>query len=170
MIKNYITEIIDNEILKFDFLSNDEFLKKQEIIDLLSNEELQKQFISDSLLNKNDKIKIKKIVDSNIISNWDEPNMEDVNNFKLEYSINIEYKYDSSKKPLEFNLNFDSDKIGTNDNNINWKDVDVSINTMDGNEIDFKSFNNAPENIQILFIQQYIQDFIENEIPEIKKY
>lgn len=71
--------------------------------------------------------------------------------------------YDSTKKPLLFNLNFDSDKIDIKeDNSIDWRDIDVSILTMNGDAIDFKAFKNAPENIQILFIQQYVQDFIEN--------
>nr|MDA3779927.1 hypothetical protein [Bacteroidales bacterium] len=161
MIKGNITEIINNEISNFDFLGNDEFLKEQEIIDLLNNEELQKQFLSDSLLNKNDKIKIVKFIDSNIIGNWDELNTEDANHLSLDYSVDIEYLYDSTKKPLLFNLNFNSDKIDVkDDNSINWNDIDVSILTMNDDDIDFNVFNNAPENIQTLFIQQFIQDFI----------
>lgn len=167
MTKINITEIINDEISNFDFLGNDEYLREQEIVDLLSNKELQKQFISDSLLNKINRINIIKIVDSNLISNWEEPNTNDANQILLDYSINMKYEYDSMKEPLLFNLNFNSDNIDIKNNNIDWKDINVTLFSMNGDEIDFKAFKNAPENIQILFIQHYTKDFVENEIPEI---
>jgi len=167
MVKNNIMEIVNDEISNFDFLGNDEYLKEQEIIDLLSNDELQKQFISDSLLNKNDKIKILNIIDSNLITKLNEPNTDDEKDISLEYSIHMEYNYDSMKDPLDFNLEFESDKIDVENNNIDWKDINVSIYTINGDEIEFNAFKSAPQNIQILFIQQYIQDFIEGEISKI---
>ena len=59
--KNDFVEIINEEIKNFDFLGNDEFLKEQEVTDLLINEDLQKQFICDSLLGRKDKVRVVKI-------------------------------------------------------------------------------------------------------------
>jgi hypothetical protein len=42
--------IINEEISEFDFLGNEQYLKEQEVVDLLKNEDFQKQFICDSLL------------------------------------------------------------------------------------------------------------------------
>ena len=188
MLKSKFIEIINEEISKFDFLSNDEFLKEQESTDLLINEELQKQFICDSLLNKNDKVKTIKIVDSNITGNWDESNTEDANKLSLEYSLEMGYVYDAMQEPLLFNLNFDSDNIdisvdGWQDSGdgystapegdswydgFDWNDINVTIYTMDGDEIRFIAFENAPPKIQTLFIRQFTQNFIENESLEFR--
>jgi len=183
-------KIINEEINKFDFLGNDEFLKEQEITDLLLNEDLQKQFICDSLLNRNDKIKITKIIDSHVTGNWDEPNPEDANRLSMIYMLGVEYTYDSNKEPLKFKLNFDSDKIdisvagwydaGSFGNYVppegdswydrfDWSDINVSLHTIDDDdEIKFAAFINAPPKIQILFIRDYTQNFIENETMEIR--
>lgn len=177
-----ISNIINEEIKNFDFLNNGEFLKEQDGIDLLSNEDLQKQFICDSLLNKNEKIKIIQITDSVLKGNWDEPNSDDANRLSIEYYLNIEYRYDIEKNPLKFNLNFNGDNVGIAVDNINdignydappnneswfkyilWNDINVGIYTVDGDEIEFIAFNNAPSNIQTLFIREYVENFIENK-------
>lgn len=186
MYDNSFIKIINEEINKFDFLSNDEFLKEQEITDLLLNDDLQKQFICDSLLYKNNKIKIIKVVDSHISGNWDD-NTEDANKLSFEYTITIEYKYDSNKEPLVFDLSFNSDKIDISVNGWNndggyqkepegdswydrfdWSDIDVFIYSKDGDEIGFNSFKNSPPKIQILFIMEYTQNFIESNSMEIR--
>ena len=193
MNKRNFVKIINEEINNFDFLNNDEFLKEQEITDLLQNEDLQKQFICDSLLNRNDKIKIVKIIDSHVTGNWDEFNKEDADRLSLEYSVNIEYLYDMQKKPLNFNLYFQADKIDISVNGwydsgnwggtmpdaiepsgeswydvFDWDDIDVTIDTIDGNDIKFIAFENAPPKIQTLFIREYTQNFIENETLEFR--
>lgn len=190
--KDFI-KIIKEEISNFDFLNNTEFLKEQESIDLLQNEELQKQFICDSLLNRKDKVKIVRIQDSYITGNWDEPNSEDANFLSLEYSIDMEYVYDSQKEPLRFNLYFNADKIGISVNGwydagrwggtmgdgieqsgeswfdgFNWSDIIVTLFTMDGDEIKFIAFEKAPPRIQTLFIREFTQNFIENETLELR--
>src|ERR1035437_5253077 len=58
MVEKDIIKIINEEASNFDFLGNDDNMKEQEIIDLLQNEEFQKQFICDSLLERKNKIKI----------------------------------------------------------------------------------------------------------------
>ena len=184
---NDLISIINEEISDFDFLGNNEYQKEKNIIDLLQNEDLQKQFICDSLLNRNDKIKIMRIVDSSITGNLDELNMQDANKLSIEYSIDMSYRYDSTKEPLEFNLNFNGNNInisvnGYNDNgnynnapdsnswfdHFDWNDIDVSLFTLDGEEVQFIAFEKAPPKIQILFIRDYTQNFVESETLKIR--
>lgn len=176
-----IIKIINEEITNFDFLSNDERLKGQENIDLLKNEDMQKQFICDSLLNKKNKIKIVEVTDARIGGNW-EGDIDDANKLTIEYYLKIQYAYDPQKKPIIFYLNFDSDDIsiskdgfynkGSNDvapygeswfNSLNWNDINVILSTEDGDEIEFIAFKKAPQKIQMLFIREYTADFIGNE-------
>ena len=106
MNKNDFDKIIKEEVSNFDFLGNDEHLKEQQTTDLLIDPDLQKQFICDSLLNYNEKIRVANIADSYITGNWDEANMVDANSVTLEYSLDLEYKYDSLKDPIKFNITF----------------------------------------------------------------
>lgn len=183
-----IINIIKEELSSFDFLGNDEFLKEQETSDLLMDEELQKQFICDSLLNRNDKIKIVKIAESTITGNWDESTTEETNRLSLDYSLDMKYTYDSSKEPIIFNLTFSADKIDISINSFtdsgdgyttppegdswydgfDWDDINVNIYVMDGDEIKFTAFDKAPEKIQILFTREYTQNFIEHETLEFR--
>ena len=193
MNKRDFVRIIKEELSDFDFLGNDEFLKEQEVTDLLQNEDLQKQFICDSLLNRNDKIKITKIADSYLTGNWDESNQEDADRLAIEYSLDIEYLYDMHKEPIKFNIFFASDRIdirvggwydpgrfgGTTDTDyapegeswydvFDWSDIDVTLYTIDGDDVRFTAFENAPPKIQTLFIREYTQNFIENETIELR--
>ena len=186
-------KIIKEEISSFDFLGNDEYLKEQEVTDLLQNEDLQKQFICDSLLDKTNKVKIKRILDSQITGNWDEINREDANRISLSYSINIEYKFDAQQEPIVFNLYFNAEKIdisvngwsdrgrfgGTSDTDIepssdswydvfDWNDIDVSLYTVNGDDVEFITFEKAPPRIQVLFMRQYLENFIETETMELR--
>lgn len=183
-----LSNIITEEIKNFDFLGNDEFLKEQETTDLLINEELQKQFICDSLLNTNNKIKIAKIVDSSISGNWDDSTAENASHVSLDYIVDIEYLYDTTKEPIKFNLTFQGENIGISvDDDVDmgdgynyppegsswydefqWEDIDVTIFTLDGNDVRFIAFEKAPPRIQTLFIRQYTQNFIESQTMEIK--
>jgi hypothetical protein len=184
--KDFIN-IIKEEIQNFDFLGNDEHLKEREVSDLLQNEDLQKQFICDSLLNQNGKVNIAKIEDSYITGNWDELSSEDANKVTMEYSLDLNYTYDSTQEPLVFNLSFDAKNInvsvdgwhdpGNYDNEpygeswydgFDWNDIEVGLRTMEGDEVKFTAFLNAPPKIQTLFIRQYTQNFVENETLKIK--
>lgn len=176
-----IIKIINEVITEFDFLGNDEHLKGQEDITLLKNEDMQKQFICDSLLSKKNKIKIVEVADARIGGNWDE-DLDDANKLTIEYYLKIQYTYDLQKKPIIFYLNFDSDNIsiskdgfydkGGNDvapygeswfNSLNWNDINVTLSTEDGDEIEFIAFKKAPQKIQMLFIREYTADFIGTE-------
>ncbi len=187
MNQNDFMKIINEEVQNFDFLSNDEFLKEQEVTDLLMNEELQKQFICDSLLNYNEKINVAKIADSYITGDWDEANMGDANSLTLEYSLDLEYMYDSLKEPLRFNITFHADRIDINVDGwsdpgsyehapegeawysgFDWSDIDVTLYTIEGEEVKFTAFETAPPKIQNLFIREYTQSFVENETLQLK--
>lgn len=193
MIKTDFIKVINEEIASFDFLSNDELLKEQEVTDLLQNPDLQKQFICDALLDKSGKVKVKEIADSYIRGNWDEPNREDADRLQLVYSVDIDYRYDMEKEPLPLNLYFNADKIdigvdgwfdagrfgGTPDtdyppegdawyDHFSWDDINVTLQTREGDEIEFTAFNQAPPRIQNLFMRHYLEGFIETETLEIR--
>jgi len=189
-------KIINEEISDFDFLGKDEQAKEDEIINLLRNEDFQKQFICDSLINR-EKVKID-VYDSSLGGDWEEE-PEDAREINLEYFLNIEYKYDQSKEPVEFQLNFSSDRIdiskggwydpgrwgGTMPDSIepsgeswfdgfDWGDIEVKMNTVEDIEIEFVAFEKAPPKIQNIFIREYVYDFIsdytnlEIRTPEMK--
>lgn len=182
MVNKDVIKVINEVISEFDFLGNEEYSKGQENVDLLKNEDFQKQFICDSLLNKN-KIKTN-VFESNIGGNW-ENDSEDASRLTLEYFLNAEYKYDQNKEALKFDLNFYSEGIsigkrddydsgrigGTTDsdvapsgdawfNEFNWNDIDVTLNTTEGDDIDFLAFKKAPPKIKMLFIREYTQSYI----------
>lgn len=194
MQKKEFIKIINEEISNFDFLGNEAYLKEQESVDLLRNEDFQKQFICDSLLSvsdnrkieRNSKIKIK-IIDSAVGGNW-ESDFDTASYITLEYYLEILYKYDQTKEPISFTLNFDSENIsieksgyydpGTYErapegeehiSHFNWDDINVTLFTMDGDEIEFTAFKRAPHNIQILFIMEYTKDYIVNNTMDIER-
>lgn len=178
MINKKFIKIINEEVSKFDFLGNEEYLKEQEVVNVLLNEEFQKQFICDSLLNKN-KIKTN-VLESRINGNWENDN-DDASKLILEYFLKIEYKYDQEKEPINFDLNFYGDNIsiskvddydkGSYDvapsgkawfNNFNWNDIDVDLNTTEGDEIKFLAFERAPQKIKMLFVREYVESYVIN--------
>jgi len=192
MQKKDFIRIINEEISDFDFLNNDKYQKEKESVDILNNEDFQKQFICDSLLNKQNKIKID-VTESTIGGDW-ENSPEDTSTLTIRYFLNIEYSYDQEKEPIVFDLDFYSDNISigkeesdnistdsytqqTNDewfNSFDWGDINVTLNTTNGDEIDFKAFRIAPNKIKVLFIREYIADYISNHTnldirtPEMK--
>jgi hypothetical protein len=198
MFNKKLIKIINEEVGKFDFLGNESYLKEQEVTDLLQNEDFQKQFICDSLLDRKNKIKTS-VFDSRIGGDWEEDSSEDANKLTLDYFLKVEYKYDQTKEPIMFDLSFYSDNItisradnydkgrigGTTDSDIapsgnawfdgfNWNDINVDLNTTEGDEIDFLAFKHAPPRIKVLFIRQFVEDYIGNytgmdiSTPEMK--
>jgi len=179
MEKKDFIKIINEEISNFDFLGNNASTKEEEVYDLLRNEDFQKQFICDSLIN-NKKISTK-ISDANIGGNWDD---EDATNLTIDYFIDIEYKYDPNKEPIEFGIHFYSENISidiknNNDNNepisdsyytyINWDDIDVKLFSSRGDQVVFKALSAAPLKIQILFIRNYCEVLINNKTTSTNK-
>jgi hypothetical protein len=184
MANNDIIRIINEEISEFDFLGNREHLKEQENIDLMKNEDFQKQFIIDSILKKREKI-VEKVSDAIVGSKW-EVNNEDYLN--IEYSSDITYTYDTEKSPIEFALMLSGDKVyfkkGTHSNagsydtapyheewfdDIGWNDIDANLYTKDGDEINFTAFKNANYKIKGIFVREYLEDTIVQKSLEIRE-
>lgn len=186
-IKKFI-KIINEEISNFDFLGNEEYTKEEDSINLLKNEDFQKQFICDSLVNS----KLIKIIYDNaqINGDWEEGN--DATHLNISYLIDVIYQYDTNKEPAKFSLQFDGNNIGINVrtsmdsgnygeytptsgeayySDINWNDIDVVLSTVDGDEIDFIAFRKAPSKIQSLFVRDYTESIIIDKTMEtnIKK-
>jgi len=177
MSSKYILKIINEEINNFDYLGNDAQQKEDELLNLLKTEEFQKQFICDILLRKNN---IKRKVDyANIGGDYEE---NEPSYLTLEYFIDFEYQYDINKEPIKFTIDFDGNSIGvsvhtTDDagsyhtqphseshySDIEWHDINVTMHTIDGDEIDFIAFKKAPIKIQELFIRENVEGFISNE-------
>jgi hypothetical protein len=183
MKKGSVIKIINEEISEFDFLGNTEHLKEEENVSMLKNEDFQKQFICDSLINKKN-LKID-VYDSRIGGNWEEDDFDDADHLSIEYFLKVEYKYDQSKEPIKFDLNFYADKVdisksgwydrghvgGTPEidrepsgeawlDRFDWRDIAVDLYTSDGDEIKFVAFEKAPPKIQTIFIREFCQDFI----------
>jgi len=191
MNKNDFIKLINEEIKDFDFLGNDANQKEVDNINILKNKDLQKQFICDSLLNKNTKIKID-ILDA-IVSGDYEEGPEESNNVNIEYNLKIFYTSDQSNEPLTFDLTFDGDNVpigvdsdydkgnwagtmpdstapsgGDWISSVNWGYISVRM-WLDGEEVPFDAFKLAPKRIQNLFIREYCKDAIEDKIPVKEK-
>jgi len=177
-----IIKLINEEISNFDFLGNDKHEILMESIELLENEDFQKQFIVDFLTGKSNKIQIINAADIRINGDWDTYSFDDAKKISLEYNIDIKYSYHIKKEPIFFNLSFNSDNIsisvdgeisGDNIheprsesawfNYINWLDVDVDMFSMEGDQIEFTAFKKSPERIRELFIREFIKDIIIDE-------
>lgn len=177
MFKKDFIKIINEEISSFDFLNNNSLLKEEDAINLLNNEDFQKQFICDLLLKKNN-IK-ENVFESRIGGDYDN---DEPSKLTLDYSINFEYQYDQTKEPVKFTIQFYSDNINietysnvspgnymnpsytdTYYTYIDWNDINVNMFTLDGDEINFTAFIKAPEKIKELFIRENVEDFISNE-------
>lgn len=170
MFKKQIVKIINEEISDFDYLGNDAQVKEEELLNLLKNEDFQKQFICDILLRKKN-IK-QKVTDARIGGDYeyDEPSY-----LTLEYFIDYEYQYDINKEPIKFTIDFSSDNIGIDVHSdtdkgdyytspytekyytyIDWSDISVDMFTPDGDEIEFNAFKKAPIKIQEIFIRENV--------------
>lgn len=184
--KKDLIRIINEEISEFDFLGNDERQKEEEVFNILKNEDLQKQFICDKLLGRGN-IKQIEVSDAWLGGDWEAPHydLDSVDKLNIEYDVKLTYTYDQSKPPIEFNVFFKSDNIyvsmggwydpgrfgGTPDtdieptgdrwfDSINYSDIDVTLFTTEGDEIEFTAFEKAPDEIKYLFIRDFIEPYI----------
>ena len=117
MEKKDFIRVINEEISKFDFLSNDAYLKEEELFEMLGTEQFQKQFIIDAITKFKDKINL----DNNAAYISSDTNSD--NSFYspdgfIEYPAKIIYEYDKEKEPIMFEVLFNS-------NNTDLKEVDV---------------------------------------------
>lgn len=181
--------IINEEISDFDFLSNDKYIKEKKEVALLHNEQFQKRFIIDSITAMRDKIKITSS-DSSVTNDPElriDVNHEDMN---VASNLDILYAYEGGKQPIKIDISFNGDHIrystefrdinGSDDqrddvdswySSVNWGDIDVTLFTPQGDEIEFVALDNAPHKIQELFIRSYTESIIEQntDVGEVKE-
>lgn len=185
MIKKDMLRIINEEIVNFDFLNNEQYLKEEENIRILQNPKFQKQFIIDSITKMRDKIKI-----NDVVAEYVTNDLNDLrgyhNDLNIDIQIELTYQSDLNNKLIDFSLGFLGNNISyTTDystsrgdywtptytdlwyNGIDWNSINVNLYSNEGDEIKFVAFDNAPLNIQELFIRAYIEDIIINK-TEIK--
>lgn len=175
MKNNNVIKIINEEISDYDFLGNKERIKNQDNNNLIYNNDLQKQFICDSILDKSN-IRQINVVDAIVGGDWEEGS--DATNLSIEYHLHLSYQYDPNKEVVEFNLDFDGDSIGidvdgyyeeeTNSGNawfkyIEWSDINVTLFTLDGDNVPFDELDRAPSKIRNSFIKKYTKPFIESK-------
>lgn len=178
-------KIINEEIQEFDFLGNDEHSKEMEIINLLKNEDFQKQFICDVLLRKTE-IKTKE-VESSISDDAGGALFRTPNYLNVDVQVDINYVFDQTKEPVEFGLSFVGDNISihvdsdydagrwgvsTDDavapsggdwiSDVDWDGFEVNLWTADGDEIPFIAYKNAPDKIRVLFVREFCERRMEN--------
>lgn len=187
--KNFdFRKIINEEISDFNFLGVDDMLKEQEELELLQNEEFQKQFIIDSITNLKGKVKI--LETETAYMQEPEYDKGDDNtgsdNVFLEYFIKVEYSYNEA--PIKFKLDFtgevnlswdgwhDPGKWGGTMADaiepsgelwidyIEWDNIQPNLRTMDNDDIEFTAFENAGEKTQELFIRAYVEDIVAQEL------
>jgi hypothetical protein len=166
----------EQEILE---LLNKEDFQKQFICDSLLSVGNSKK------AERNSKIGIK-VEDSSIGGDW-EDDYRSASYITLDYNLEITYKYDQNKEPIKFQLFFNSDNISISEGGyydpgrwggtmadaiepsgeqyftyLDWTDINVSLFSTDGDEIKFIAFQRAPRNIQVLFIKEYTEGYIES--------
>lgn len=173
-------------LLKKFEVDKKQFIKiiNEEIVgyNLLENENFQKQFICDFLLNKKDKYQITNITDSYINNNWENDGYLD-----MTYGVEITYRYNSMKEPVRFGLWFRGEYVGFSIDSdyqpghwagtmpdsippsggdwfsrIDWNSIKVQMHMVDDNDsdINFIAFDRAPERVQNIFISRFLSDFI----------
>lgn len=198
MKKKDIIRIINEEVSNSNLFDYEYSPEELELIEILTNEEFQKQFICDSLSYNYSKIKLKEKW-AKVGGNYDD-SFEDARYITLDYALAVEYKYDLNKKPVNFELFFYGDDIeitksgwynpgrfgGTPDtdiepegkawlSHIDWDAIEVSLHiSEDYDQLPFTAFQKAPQNVKMLFIRNYTADLIIRETyldiktPEMK--
>jgi len=178
MNKEDVIKIIKEEIGEFDFLGNEEYLEEQERVDLLQNEEFQKQFIVDSITNFNEKIKNTDVFEANL----GEPDYdEDYDNIMFEYGVTLDYNYVGTDvrlslffetKDLTVSWDTESDRgdyytepySRTTFKDVEWGAIDVQLMTPDGDQIPFIAFDKAGVKTQELFVRAYTEEIIRDKL------
>lgn len=158
-----IIKTINEEISNFDFLGNDMHEMLMENIQLMENEDFQKQFIVDFLMGKSDKYNIVDSIEVRLTGDWETTEYDVENRLGVECNANMEYTYDANKEPINFSLAFHSDDVSSSEGGVNWGDVNVSLYTMEGDEIKFTALEKAPDKIREIFIREFISDVFDEE-------
>lgn len=187
MEKKKFIRIINEEIAEFDFLNNKKKIQEEEAIKLLHDEIFQKKFIIDSILYIKEKISFD---NSDAVVRNDPDVKDDDNHNDLQIDFNSDIIYEYNDKPIKFeisfignNINYSTDYTSTPSTytypgdfeswytSIDWNDIEVSLFTVDGDDIDFIAYKKAPNKIKELFIRSYVEPIIEKytEVGDIKQ-
>ena len=158
-----LINLIKEEV--YDYLNNDKRVKENDILSVLNKDEIQKKFILDVIDGNNT---VKSYSGDNDLNSMLRKYGDIKENFiDVEVTISFDYTYDSSKEPINFNIEFDGNKVSILDgelnneediNNINWLQFSVILKAKNGSNIDFKMFKNAPDKIKELFIKSCIKE------------
>jgi len=165
MNNNVFIKLIKEELSEFDFLGNDAQHGEEDNINLLKNEDFQRQLIVDSLLESN-KIEVD-IKNSSVDNDW-EGDVDANSKLSIEYIIDVVYNYDKNNEPVEFELGFTCETTpitGTEEGKswyetFDWNNIDVSLSTLNGDDVKFKAFEKAPDEIKAIFIREFVKDFV----------
>jgi hypothetical protein len=180
--KNRLIGIVNEEVSTFSPLNHDKFIKEDEINELINNEEFQKQFIIDSITNKN-KIKYN-VIEAHLSNEWEE---KENGTMEIECYVDVQYTYDATKQPIDLKINFSTDNLSYSIKNnaeqgnytnpssnelwfeyINWADINVDLFDANGDNIKFTALEKSPVNIYNLFVRSYTESFIEKEATTIE--
>jgi len=160
-----LIDLIKEEV--YDYLNNDKRVKENNTLSILNKDEIQKKFILD-VIDGNDTVKSYS-GDNDLNSMLRKYGDIKENFIDAEVTISFDYTYDSSKEPISFNIEFDGNKVSILDgelnneediNNINWLQFSVILKAKNGNIINFKMFNNAPDKIKTIFIKTCIKEIL----------
>lgn len=157
-----LIKLINEEIEKYDYLNNDARKKEQEFHSVLNNYEFQKQFIVDSISNKN-KLNLNTTdIDIKIIEK------DRSNYFSINYDINVEYNFDNNKNPINIILDFYGDDIKYNINgefiDAEWNKINIKIYSKFGDQIKFKDLEDKNSKIYKLFVKEYLIDVLDGYV------
>jgi hypothetical protein len=177
MVNKEFIRIINEEISNFDYLNNTKLSEQQDVLTTLQTPEFQKMFILDSISHR-EKIK-EDVIDSRIIDDVS----NDTGHFNVEYISNIEYQYENA--PIKFQIYFDGHKVrcdlsttitkGSYDvpddiesflTSVDWTSINVYLYSANGDEIPFTELEKAPFKIKEMFIKDYLEDIVRNNIAE----
>ncbi len=152
-----LIDLIKEEVSNFDYLNNDKRVKENENISILNKDEFQKKFILDVIDGKvNPYINNKEI--NSMFRKYG-----DIKDEYIDLDITVNFKYESKLFDIEFSgdkVNISDGELNTEEdiNNINWLQINLILKADNGDTINFKIFNEAPDKIKILFIKLCIKE------------
>lgn len=179
-----IYKIINEEISGFDFLNSKNQEDEQESINIISDENFQRQFIIDSITRMRDKIKIEDTGDLYMTKPEFDVN-DDFDSINISYNVSVVYEYNN--KQIKFDLGFEGerltikydsfstpgDKLTPPDSDVwithfPWDDINVTLYSAHGDEIPFKGLEKASGKTSELFIRSFLESMIENNLEGIE--
>ena len=180
MVRKDIISLVNEEISNFDYLGNQEHEKWREEIETLRNRDFQKRFISDSILG-NERVKVTAWDEMSLTDNWNDSDEGDTVRIDVDGILSLEYRYDTNKPPIQFDLHFQAQNVGNTIStwrdrgsydtqptsggrfdSVSWEEVEVTIFSRDGETIEFKELNAVPDRIRNLFVRHYLENYLKD--------